>query len=251
MLRRPLPLFQWAGVFIVVLAIIVIALSTMRGTHGKSNRFGSEPLLGSILVVVAQLFGALRGVVEERVMSQFNLPEIELAGREAAASATCCATAFALGWAVPELAIDDFRTFCLDVASSPTIILTTCILLIVQPLFQVTSLSVIKATSAVTKKVLSQLRTITVWVPSVLFLGGVVDALELVGFAVLCFGIAVYIGRVPMPSACYDAPNNTDDARHAKVDVAGKQPDSTPPDSLCPLHTGPPVSACYSDSTLE
>jgi len=54
--------------------------------------------------------------------------------------------------------------------------------------------------------VLSQLRVICVWVPSVLFLGGVVNALELVGFAVLTFGVLMYKNMVLLPSVCYPPP---------------------------------------------
>eukprot|EP00672_Neobodo_designis_P018381 CAMPEP_0174833728 /NCGR_PEP_ID=MMETSP1114-20130205/4407_1 /TAXON_ID=312471 /ORGANISM="Neobodo designis, Strain CCAP 1951/1" /LENGTH=449 /DNA_ID=CAMNT_0016067619 /DNA_START=58 /DNA_END=1407 /DNA_ORIENTATION=+ len=196
LLKRKLKWYQLAGIAFVVGGASIVSVATVTAHQGD---FGPNPLLGDILTLVAQFLLALRGVAEEHVMRTYQVHELEMAGCEGIVATALTLVVFAAGAAFPALALDDFVQFFQDIGSSNMALLSAVVLFVCQPPLQATSLGVVKVTSAVTKTVLSQLRVIFVWAPSVAFLGDKINALEIVGFAVLTFGVVVYENVLPRP----------------------------------------------------
>jgi len=206
LLKRTLALYQYFGIAIVILGVILVSAATLQRIPSKrKDPFGSNPLLGDVLIVSAQFFLALRGVLEERVMKQHSVHELELAGWEGVCALGSCIVTVAVGIVWPAAQLDDLGKFVTDMGASKWALISTLLLVAIQPVLQASGLYIIKACSAVTKTVLSQLRIVCVWVPSVLFMGGVVSALQLLGFAVLTFGAIVYTNSslLRMPRWCY------------------------------------------------
>ncbi len=79
-LRKNLRVAQWIGLGILVLGLITVGISSVLVP--KNSTQAPNPVLGNVLIVVAQLVVATQMVVEEHFLSEYNIPPLLVVGWE-------------------------------------------------------------------------------------------------------------------------------------------------------------------------
>ena len=79
MFNRRFKTSQYIGVFCVVCGLVLVGFSNL---HSYNSRFAPKPILGNILVIIAQLFLACMFVYEEKILKEYKIKVMEIVGWE-------------------------------------------------------------------------------------------------------------------------------------------------------------------------
>eukprot|EP00037_Helgoeca_nana_P032066 m.412002 g.412002 ORF g.412002 m.412002 type:complete len:450 (+) comp28772_c0_seq1:73-1422(+) len=212
-LGKKLKAYNWAGMFLVLGGLILVGLSGFLDKSAASAS-ASNPLVGDLIIVIAQVVVAFQMVVEEKLMTKYKVPPMQAVGWEGffgmiimiSISAILSATT-EVGDPITENMKDAFIQ--LD-PSKPNksggglpIFLLFCGTICSIALFNFSGLSVTREMGAVYRMVLDSIRTIIIWGFGVLMSTPYdqnqklqpIDAYtgyQVAGFVVLLFGTFVY-----------------------------------------------------------
>ena len=91
-LKRKFQLFHWLGMLLVVIGLVLVGLSsfvegkkdgsTTGDDEPEENSAASNPLLGNVLIVAAQLIAATQFTFEEYVIGKYKINPYEMVGWE-------------------------------------------------------------------------------------------------------------------------------------------------------------------------
>ena len=215
-LKRPQKGYQWVGILITVLGILPIAGESIGRDSSSSNSSTAKVVIAFAMILLAELFRAIRFVYEERLLKKERLSPSFMVLMESSFGlvfATC-------SWFIANAAgLENISETLAMAAGSPT----------VQGLLLATALSsgicniagafITKFLSSVHNALVSELRVVFVWIPNVIrYFCDKDDAaaehrkpkgepldfwsiLKVVGFAILITGAYVYNGNIRLPCA--------------------------------------------------
>lgn len=202
-LGRRLYRHQVAGVVLTVIGVTVVGVASVF--HEASS--ARSPLLGVVLLLIAQLFTGGQFVIEEKFLSDSKMHPLQVVGIEGL-SGLCYYIVIlpVLNW----IPCDD-EDFCSDgyvedsveafrqIEASRLILLLCVLTMFSIALFNWTGVSTTKYASALARSIVDTSRTILVWLVS--FLVGWEDFvwLQLVGFVVLVVGSLLYNEILVLP----------------------------------------------------
>jgi len=205
-LDRILKKREWSGIFLVILGLSIVGVADFMSNSGSNN--GPTPdrnsiITGDILIIIAQIITAIQMVVEEKFVSGLDIPPLQAVGWEGIFGFTVLAflqIPFYYIHVGPPFSnnsrgvLEDTIEAFIQISHNYKLFLAICGTIISIAFFNFAGISVTKELSATTRMVLDSVRTIVIWIVSLLFMGQVFQWLQLVGFVALLCGMCIYNG---------------------------------------------------------
>lgn len=208
-LKRRLYVIHFCGCLLVMLGLVAIGLANVLiKTKGDGNSNAPNPLLGDILVVLAQLVAAVQMVVEESLFKRYSIPALQAVGWEGVWGFSFVSILLPILYFVPnplpgafskkhfEDSLDAFSQIANDSPNYLAMAVAGSILSIA--FFNYCGVSVTKVLSATTRVVLDSVRTITIWAFSLAVGWQSFNWLTALGMVAVIAGTMVYNKLVPL-----------------------------------------------------
>ena len=212
-LGRKLSMAHWSGMLLVLGGTAVVGLDDVL--HPQTSASASNPPLGNLLIVVAQVIVAVQFVLEEKFVSSQNIPPLMAVGLEGVFGFAVLSVALAAMYYVPgvqglsetPIRMEDLFDALRQLGGGNTLLVTAMAAAVLSIAFyNFFGISVTKELSAAHRMVLDSTRTIVVWVFSLTVHalspasshGQAFSYLQLVGFVILVCGSLVYYEVVPL-----------------------------------------------------
>jgi len=200
-LKRKLYGFHWLGMWLVLIGLALVGVASVIG--GGSSSDAEHPLAGDILVIAAQLIAATQMVVEEKFISKYSVPPLQVVGWEGFFGLIILSTLLVPMYHIPgphgaahlENALDAF----VQIKNSWVIALALSINICSIAFFNFFGISITKYASATTRMVLDSIRTIVIWGFSLAYGWEEFQFLQLIGFALLLSGTCIYNEVLVLP----------------------------------------------------
>ncbi|KAF8924424.1 hypothetical protein EDD21DRAFT_363792 [Dissophora ornata] len=215
-LGRRLLAFEWFALFTIVAGIATVGLASVVSQDGKSVGGDSEPdsdeaikaakaLLGIFLVLFAQIFTATQFVIEEKVLSGFQIAPLRAVGYEGLFGTISVLIAmpilhYTIGIDNPG-SYFDLNAGWDQIKTYPQIWVPAIIMLFSISSFNFFGISVTKTICATSRSTIDSCRTLFIWAIS-LYLGWEKFVpLQVLGFGMLVYGTFVFNGVIE-PHVC-------------------------------------------------
>jgi drug/metabolite transporter (DMT)-like permease len=207
-LKRKLRGFHWLGMFFVLVGVGIVGMSPLLEHDVKPEPSASNPVLGNILIILAQMIVAVQMVIEEKFIGGYNIPALQAVGWEGIWGTLILSTFVFVMYYIPPLpgignpgsqhfedALDAFT----QISHNGLLALAILGNVLSIAFFNFFGISVTKAMSASHRMVLDSVRTIVIWAVSLAVGWQSFNFLQLVGFVILLAGTAVYNELVTVP----------------------------------------------------
>ncbi|CAG8474364.1 1403_t:CDS:2 [Ambispora leptoticha] len=216
-LKRTLYAFHWASIFLVVLGVTIVGLSsvlfpprkpsdsnltTITKTEGISD--AAAALIGVFFVIIAQIFTASQFVIEEKIMHKYRVEPLRAVGLEGifgliTVSVGMIILHFIYGVTHPDGYFNISNGFH-QIFDNAGIWQTGVAICFSIAFFNFFGLSVTRTLSATARSTIDTTRNLFIWIVA-LFLGWETFSwLQLIGFAILVWGTFLFNGVVRPPS---------------------------------------------------
>ena len=202
LLKRRFFRFEVVGIVLVVAGLTVVG--TMSGGSSDSSR---NPLLGNVLVIASQAVQSLQYVIEEKLIKMHGIAPLQLVGMEGIFGLGVSAMALALFQSFPDKP-DDVVVAVQQLSHCDRCVIASALILVAIPVLNGAAVTITKHMSATTRMVLSTLRNIGVWVFMISYgsyFNESFEWLQLVGFALIVAGTAIYKKLVTIPLTFFEA----------------------------------------------
>jgi drug/metabolite transporter (DMT)-like permease len=198
-LKRRLQKYQWLGMFLVLCGLGVVGLVSAGGGDDDA----SDPMLGNVLIVAAQIVVAAQMVIEEKWVGRYDLPALQVVGLEGLFG--CCLISFVLFilYFIPKNSagdpVEDTPDAFYMIGGNWLIAFSILGSIVSIAFFNWFGISVTKAMSATTRMVLDSLRTFIIWGISLWAGWESFEPLQIIGFVLLLSGTAIYNRIIKVP----------------------------------------------------
>jgi len=200
-LKRVLYIHHFLGMASIIVGTLMVGLSSVISS---SQSGAPNPLLGDILVVVAQLVAATQMVVEEKFVGKYNVPPLQVVGNEGAwGVAVTVVLLFILYWIPPVRAIDNSVDALLQIYHGHLLVVALLASIFSIAFFNYFGISVTKQLSATHRTTIDATRVFLVWLYSLLVGWEHFEWLQLGGFVVLLSGTALFNEILRLPFLRY------------------------------------------------
>ncbi|GAA5932853.1 uncharacterized protein JCM15063_002224 [Sporobolomyces koalae] len=209
-LNRKLDRAQWTALGVCMLGVAVVGSSSLIGPKPVEATVAEDaaavsPLVGVLLILLAQIFTATQFVLEERIMEHHSVEPLLAAGYEGFFGLITTLAALLLVYRVygstpaGQGGYFDMRDGWDQIVQHPRVWQSSIIIAISIALFNFCGLAVTRNVSATARSTIDTCRTLGIWLVS-LYLGWEsFKLLQVVGFALLVYGTFVFnsITRFP------------------------------------------------------
>jgi len=200
-LKRKLKLFHWTGMLLVLLGLGLVGLASVL--FGVSSASAPHPLTGDIIIVCAQLVAAVQMVVEEKFISKYNVPPLQVVGWEGVWGFSILSCIIVVMYYIPgssagnhlENAPDAF----VQLKNSWIVLVAVVGNILSIAFFNFFGISITKYSSATTRMVLDSIRTVVIWAVGLAAGWEVFQYLQIIGFVLLLAGTMLYNEVLPPP----------------------------------------------------
>jgi drug/metabolite transporter (DMT)-like permease len=196
-LGRQQQAFHYAGVALVAVGITIVSLDAVL--HERTQSTGltmTAAWLGVLLCIVGQVFQATMMVVEEKYMSSFNVPPLQMVGYEGLFG---CAIGVVLLAVLQVSGVERATDATYMIGHSPALQAGCILSMFSIAFFNWSGVTVTQQASATARSTIDVCRTAIIWVVELLLAWNVFSWLQLVGFLVLIFGTLVYNEVLQLP----------------------------------------------------
>jgi len=217
-LKRRLKAFQWLGMALVCAGTLVVGSSSLispppqAGGSTPAVLKPSNPVLGNMIIVAAQIIVAIQMVIEERFLGRYNVHALEAVGWEGIWGVGFLGIALVAMYFVPfgadlcegHACVENSLHALREMSVSPALVAAVLGNVVSIAFFNFFGVSVTQSMSATHRMVLDSLRTLVIWLFSLYLQWQVFDKIQVIGFSVLLAGTLVYneIVRVPCCGGC-------------------------------------------------
>lgn len=215
-LRRKIRDYQWFSVFLVVVGVAIVGVSSL-GDNPGTGKDQAGVMIGNILIIFAQVIVAIQMCIEEKIISVYNTPPLKCVGLEGTFGFCILATLLFPMYYVhidgypfenaPDAIAQFSENWVIIVAMTGNILSIA--------FFNFFGISITKHMSASHRMVLDSVRTLLVWGISLALGWEHFHVLQLLGFAFLSLGIAIYNEVITIPRIFNYAPNDAAPEAHA------------------------------------
>jgi len=227
-LKRQFRPYQWLGMCMVTGGLACVGLASTLFSDGSHNG-GSNPVLGDILVICAQLIVSAQMIIEEKILTKYNVPPTLLVGWEGIFGLCYASTALAIFQAThgkPDNVVDALY----QLTSDWRVFLSCFLALLSFPILNGTGQIITKNVSATARMVLDTVRNVVVWVFTLAYASYFKEHfkwLQLVGFLLLVSGNGIFKYLIRFPKSCAQCRDPTidqeNDAEQAAKEAEGDQ----------------------------
>ncbi|XP_059501343.1 solute carrier family 35 member F6 [Stegostoma tigrinum] len=201
-LGRRLTASQWVGIFFTICGLVVVGLADfVSGNNDQGNKL-SHVITGDLLIVIAQIIVAIQMVLEEKFVYKHDVHPLQAVGTEGMFGFIILTLLLIPMYYIP---VDQFGgnprgvledaldAFC-QIGLKPLIIVALLGNILSIAFFNFAGISVTKEISATTRMVLDSLRTLVIWIVSLVVGWEQFHGLQILGFLILLAGAALYNG---------------------------------------------------------
>jgi hypothetical protein len=179
---------------LVLLGLGFVGLASILEKSDTAN--APHPLLGDIIIVGAQVVVAIQMVVEEKVISKYNVPPLQVVGWEGIWGFIFLSIVLVPMYFIPgssggnhfENAPDAF----VQIGHSWILALAVGGNILSIAFFNYFGISITKYASATTRMVLDSIRTVVIWAFSLILGWQQFQVFQVIGFALLLLGTVIY-----------------------------------------------------------
>ena len=197
-LGRRLYAFHWIGMILVLAGTATVGIASVLEPDDNAGS-ASNPLLGDIIIVIAQVITAIQMVLEEKLVSGKGIPALQAVGWEgvwgfSVLSMVLVGMYYAPGVPAFGGTSDHFENSgdaLVQISRSGPLALACAGNVFSIAFFNFFGLSVTKYMSATHRMVLDSLRTIVIWAVSLIVGWQSFSWLQLIGFMILLTGTMV------------------------------------------------------------
>lgn len=236
-LGRKQYLFHWIGVVLVAIGSALVGLAAVVSTNKQQSGEYPHETVGNIIIIAAQVIVASQMVIEERLVSGYNIPALEVVGFEGVFGLILLSIVLVIMYFVrmPEIFCPAPNSDCLgakcnqdhfedavdafvQIGNSGIVAVATLGNVLSIAGFNFFGISVTKHLNAATRMVLDSVRTIVIWAVSVAVGWDIIDGsdpgfwTQLAGFLVLLLGTVVYNAIIRVPYVWYPDSDEADGA---------------------------------------
>ncbi|CEL95422.1 unnamed protein product [Vitrella brassicaformis CCMP3155] len=191
-LKRRLFAHHYVGVACVCVGIVLVALTTIL-YHPPSGSApppsGIHPFVGVVVCTCSQMASAALFVIEEKVLSRYQVAPIEAIGLEGMFG---CTIGVVLLSVLTPLKVSPTLGALHQITHSLPLLISSVGVIFTIAFFNVTGITVTKRASAVARSTLDCCRTILVWAGELVLGWNTFHWIQLLGFAVMAFGTMLY-----------------------------------------------------------
>jgi len=228
-LKKKLEWFRWAGMAVVVCGIAMVGGADFIKTGDASEKEGlGDAVIGDIIIVCAQLVAACQFVYEEKYITKYDVHPLKVVGSEGIFGFIALALAqvalYFIGIKGFELGdnplmpgsdahrLEDALDAFTQMSNSGTLCGLLSLIVFSIAFFNFAGVSITKHMSATTRKVLDTLRTLVIWLLTIVFHYTINEddwtmprlrdqfVLQVFGFFFLVTGIFLYSDVLIMPA---------------------------------------------------
>jgi len=188
---------------------------------GDSDSNAPHPLWGDILVVGAQIVVAIQMVIEEKFISKYKVPPLQVVGWEGVWGFSILSCLLVVFYFIPgDSAGNHFENVpdaFVQMSNSYILVLALLGNVISIAFFNFFGISITKYMSATTRMVLDSVRTLVIYVFSLAVGWQQFQYLQIIGFALLICGMILYNEILPLPYPC--VPKKTEETTPLVADT--------------------------------
>jgi len=241
---------HWLGMFLIVAGISLVGLSSVL--YSSTVAPASNPVLGMILLLVAQVFSATLFILEEKFLGQYHVPPLQAVGLEGLWGVLVSTIVLIALYFVPgenagsaENSIDAL----VQIGNSMPLLGTVIGGIFAIAFFNFCGITVTQNASATARSTIDTSRTLFIWIACVSLGWEDFHWLQVGGFVLLVAGTMIYNKIVTVPLAYFEedktpSAETAPDAHSHADKLSGMGANSADYDSfLDPRHPSSVVSA--------
>ena len=213
-LGRKLYCYHWTGMCLVLIGAAVVGVASVVFPDTNAHA-ASDPLLGDILIVVAQVVTAVQMVVEEKLVNGKGIPALQAVGWEGVFGFCLLGCGLVGMYYAPGVQafstgnttanhFEDTPDAAAQISNSAPLLFACLGNVLSIAFFNFLGLSVTKYMSATHRMVLDSLRTIIIWIVGIAVFGETFSWLQLAGFVILLLGTLIYNKLLRLPWMWYE-----------------------------------------------
>ncbi|KAJ5075223.1 hypothetical protein M0811_07576 [Anaeramoeba ignava] len=223
--KHKLPKYEWFGVIIVVIGLVLVGVATLKAPEDTSNGSSSVTLraIGIVLVVISQFVWAFQTILEEQLLHDVNATEWTIVGFEGMWGFLFCIVFMIIAYFLPGkdgngVHEDSLDTFVMLYHSGVLIAFTLTYIAVIFG-YNILGMYITSFSSALFRNILEGIRPFLIWITLLIVYYSSPDSelgekwtswswLELVGFIVTIFGTFVYNKVIKLPFFFYGNEQN-------------------------------------------
>ncbi|XP_047525004.1 solute carrier family 35 member F6 [Pieris napi] len=200
-LNKHILLKEWLGMANITIGFVIVGVTDVIFASSKHHKGQNSLLTGDILIIISLLISACHMVYEEKFISDLDIPPLQAVGWEGIFGFSMMSLLLFVFYWVPPLphfgyrpngTIGDAIDGLVQIGNNNLLLCTVLGSVISVALSTFAGLSITKKVSATHRMVLDSIRTIVIWMVSVLVKWQEFYWLHIVGFAVLILSICNY-----------------------------------------------------------
>ena len=226
-LKRKFRTFEWLGMFLVTGGLLCVGIASTVFSHGNSS--GTNPILGDILIFGAQLIVSGQMVIEEKLLTKYNVPPMLLVGWEGTFGLFYASTALGIFQAWPKGGPslnghnppDDFLDATAQMGNDSRLIVSNLLCVFAITFLNAAGQTITKNISATARMVLDTVRNVIVWAfcLGIPFFDEKFQWLQLIGFLLLVCGNAIFKQIIRLPCEFFAPATESEKTAVAEVAI--------------------------------
>lgn len=200
-LGRRLKIYEWLGILLVICGLVIVGLSNIISGKDSQDLALNKIITGDLLIIMAQIITATQMIVEEKFVSGSNVSPLQAVGWEGIFGFSVLSVLLVPMYFIhvgkdifqnPDGQIEDALDGFVQIGNNWQVALGLSGTILSIAFFNFAGISVTKQMNATTRTVLDSVRTLVIWVISLILKWEVFSWIQLGGFIVLIIGMCVY-----------------------------------------------------------
>ncbi|KAK3885338.1 hypothetical protein Pcinc_010441 [Petrolisthes cinctipes] len=209
-LGRRLRYFQWIGIFVLISGLLVVGVSDFVGENIEGYTTNGI-ITGDLMIVAAQVITATQMVVEEKFVTKHDVAPLLAVGWEGVMGFTIITILLVPFYWIPggifstnpRGVLEDIPDAFTQIGNNPMLLLPILGNILSISFFNFAGVSVTKELSATTRMVNDSIRTLIIWIFSLLLGWQYFQYLQLLGFLIYSVGVFLYNDVIILPLLRY------------------------------------------------
>jgi len=190
---------------LVLLGLGVVGLASVL--FGSKTDSAPNPLVGDIIIVCAQVVVAIQMVIEEKFISKYNVPPLQVVGWEGIWGFSILSCILVVMYYIPGSSagnhFENAPDAIVQLGNNWTVLLAVVGNIFSIAFFNFFGISITKYASATTRMVLDSIRTVVIWAVGLIAGWEMFQYLQIIGFFLLISGTILYNQVLPRSVLVY------------------------------------------------
>jgi len=204
-LKRKLSSFHWTGMMLILVGLALVGVASILQPQDDAN--APHPLSGDAIIIAATLVTAVQMVIEEKLLTGYNIPPLLMVGWEGFWGFIPLSVILVPFYYIPGPAVGNRLENPLDaivqMGNSGIITLALVGNVVSIAFFNFTGVTITAKLSATTRMVLDSVRTLIIWIFSLIVGWQSFYWLQIIGFLILLAGTLIYNKILKIPGFEY------------------------------------------------